>query len=248
MSEIQQHAGNEIYDEKFFREQQAAYSMAMIIVPFVRKYIHPKTIVDVGCGVGTWIKAWENHGVEGYGIDGDYLDRKKLWFDEKRFSPTNLENPFTTNLRFDLAESLEVAEHLSPTRADGFVEDLTKLSDVILFSAAIPFQGGVNHINEQFQSYWAEKFLKCGYVGIDCIRPHIWTDRRVVFHYRTNILVYAKSTELYRYPELQKYYLDHKDTFMYDIVNYDEYAYAEFCLRKEIDGLKNEIANLKGGG
>lgn len=59
----------------------------------------------------------------------------------------------TFNRRFDLAMTIEVAEHLTPVRADSFVEDLTRLSDVVLFSAAIPAQGGINHVNEQWQSY-----------------------------------------------------------------------------------------------
>ncbi len=121
--------------------------------------------------------------------------------------------------KYDLVESLEVAEHLSPSRADSFVEELTKLGDVILFSAAITGQGGVNHINEQMPSYWAKKFLRLGYVGIDCIRPQIWNNKQVEVWYRQNIFIYANSKELYRYPELQKYYLENRESIIFDVIH-----------------------------
>ena len=120
--------------------------------------------------------------------------------------------------------TLEVGEHLSPARADSFVEDLTRLSDVILFSAAIPAQGGTNHVNEQWQSYWAEKFSRRGYVTVDCIRPKIWANSAADICYRQNILLYVKSTELYRYPELQEFYLRHRDATICDKVHPALYA------------------------
>ncbi len=128
------------------------------------------------------------------------------------------------NRRFDLAMTLEVAEHLTPTRADSFIEDLTKLSDVILFSAAIPAQGGTNHVNEQWQSYWAEKFLRLGYVGIDCIRPAVWENSELDTCRKQNPFIYAKSSELYRYPELQEFYLKHRDGTIFDAVHPELYV------------------------
>ena len=217
---------NQPYDEKFYRAQKdGSFRSAELTLPHVAELVHLRSVVDVGCGVGTWLAVWQkNFGAEVYGIDGDYVDRTQLFIDEKFFHTANLEERINLNRRFDLAMTLEVGEHLSPARADSFVEDLTQLSDVILFSAAIPSQGGVNHINEQWQSYWAEKFLWRGYVTIDCIRPKIWTNSAVEMWYRQNILLYVKSTELYRYPELQEFYLRHRDTTICDKVHPALYA------------------------
>lgn len=88
-----------------------------------------------------------------------------------------------------------------------------------MFSAAITGQGGTNHVNEQMQSYWAKKFLRLGYVGIDCIRPQIWNNKQVEFWYRQNIFIYANSKELYRYPELQKYYLENRESIIFDAIH-----------------------------
>lgn len=221
MESKQVHAGNQAYDENFYRAQKdGSFKSASAILPLVAEFIHPQSVVDVGCGVGTWLAFWKNlFNMEICGLDGDYVDRSQLFIDEKDFRPTNLEERITLERRFDLAMTLEVAEHLSPARADSFVEDLTKLSDVILFSAAITSQGGTNHVNEQWQSYWAKRFSRFGYVAIDCIRPEVWASEDVAFWYRQNTLIYVKSMELYRYPELQEFYLKHRDGIIYDAVH-----------------------------
>lgn len=222
MADIKQaHAGNKPYDENFYRaNRENSHRRASIALQIVNEYVHPKTVIDIGCGVGGWLDVWKkNYGAKIYGIDGDYVDRNWLSIDKEFFHPHNLEKRINLNQKFDLAECLEVAEHLTPERADSFVEDLTKLSDVILFSAAIPGQGGDNHVNEQFQSYWITKFLANGYVCIDCIRPRIWNNQQIDIHYRNAIFIFVRSTELYRYPELQKYYLEHKDGIIYDVVH-----------------------------
>ena len=230
----QVHAGNEQYDEKFYRIQKdGSFKSASVILPIVAQFVRPRSVVDIGCGVGSWLAVWQKiFGSEIFGIDGDYVDRSQLLIDEKIFHPANLEERINLNRRFDLAMTLEVGEHLLPERADSFVEDLTKLSDVILFSAAIPAQGGVNHVNRQWPSYWAEKFLRFGYVCIDCLRPKIWLDKNIEVWYRQNVFIYAKSTELYRYPELHEFYLAHRDSTNLDVVHPDLWLANMISFRK----------------
>lgn len=246
---MQAHAGGEAYDEKFYRMQKdGSYRSASIILPVLMKYIRPRSVIDIGCGVGTWLAVWRNLGVEAHGLDGDYVDRSQLLIPAENFHPANLEERFTINAKFDLVETLEVAEHLTPARADSFVEDLTRLGDVILFSAAIPGQGGTNHVNEQLQSYWAEKFLRLGYVGIDCIRPQVWNENQIAAHYRQNSLVYVKRAELYRYPEFQKYYLEHRDSTIYDLVHPGQWFYMINQFQGIYNHLQAQLAAQNGGG
>ena len=104
---------------------------------------------------------------------------------------------------FELAQSLEVAEHLDHIFAANFVQLLTSLADVVLFSAAIPYQGGVCHINEQPPAYWAELFAKQGYVCLDFLRPSIWGDESVLWWYRQNLLVFVhKDRQAQLFPTL----------------------------------------------
>ena len=108
------------------------------------------------------------------------------------FSARDLEQSFE-GPRVELALSLEVAEHLSPERAASFVDDLVAMAPAVLFSAAIPGQGGVGHRNEQWQSYWATRFAAHGYEAFDVVRPQIWTDEAVPAWYRQNIVLYLDA-------------------------------------------------------
>lgn len=149
-----------------------------------------RSVADIGCGTGTWLAAALQQGTaSAYGIEGDWVTPAML--DDPRivFAAQDLERAFT-GPRVDLALSLEVAEHLSPQRATGFVADLVALAPAVLFSAAIPGQGGVGHLNEQWQGWWAERFAAHGYLAYDVIRPPIWTDDAIPAWYRQNAVLY----------------------------------------------------------
>jgi SAM-dependent methyltransferase len=183
-----------IYDDKFYRSQaDGSARSASVVVPIVLALFRPKSVVDVGCGTGSWALAFSDHGVADYvGVDGDYVDRSMLRIPDDRFKSADLQKPIGLGRRFDLACSLEVAEHLPPESAEAFVAELTSLADVVLFSAAIPNQGGMDHVNEQWPTYWAGLFAKRGYIAADCIRPRIYGDPSVEWWYQQNILVFCK--------------------------------------------------------
>lgn len=141
---------------------------------------------------GAWLSVFRQLGVENtLGVDGNWVDKDKLYIDKKFFLEKNLTEPLSLNRKFDLAMSLEVAEHLPESAADTFVETLTKLSDNIVFSAAIPNQGGQNHINEQWHTYWIEKFEARGFYCNDIIRPVIWNNPNVEYWYAQNMLYFT---------------------------------------------------------
>jgi len=194
MSLMPRDTGTQIpYDESFYQGQQdGSVSSAQIVVPIVLSLFPCHSVVDFGCGVGGWLKEFERNGVADYlGVDGDYVARHLLKIPADRFRPIDLRNVSDLGRGFDLACSLEVAEHLPEDRAKSFVAALVKAAPVVLFSAAIPLQGGTEHVNEQWQSYWAKLFAEHGYIALDCIRPAIFGDRRVEWWYRQNILVFC---------------------------------------------------------
>lgn len=165
-----------------------------IIVPLVNNLIKPMSVVDVGCGLGTFLKAFKELGVTNVlGLDGAWVRKELLhkYIAPEEFVETDLEKSIQLNRKFDLAISVEVAEHLSEKRADSFVEDLVKLSDHVLFSAAIPGQGGDHHINEQWITYWKEKFEKRGYRMLDPFRHELWYNQDVCWWYRQNLFLFV---------------------------------------------------------
>lgn len=134
------------------------------------------------------------------------MDRGQLEIPAERFQAADLERPLSLNRRFDLVVSLEVAEHLAAECADNFVESLTRLGPAVLFSAAIPYQGGACHVNEQWPSYWVKRFQGRGYEPVDCLRRRVWQDRRVEWWYAQNTLLYAERGYLDRHPLLNREY------------------------------------------
>ena len=106
----------------------------------------------------------------------------------------NLENPLQMGRQFDLAMSVEVAEHVAKEFSGQFVKNITAHADLVLFGAAIPYQGGFRHINEQWQSYWADRFATEGFRCFDLIRSLIWTRNDVYFWYKQNCLIYIRES------------------------------------------------------
>jgi SAM-dependent methyltransferase len=193
-----------IYSARFFEQiRDMSIASARMAVPKILEIYPARSVVDVGCSIGAWLKVFADHGVRRIaGLDGDYVDRSQLMIDPACFVGCNLDEPldiagilrqFKKSERFDLAISLEVGEHLPVARATSLVADMCSLSDTVLFGAAIPFQGWQSaHINEQWQSFWVEKFAENGYDAFDALRPAIWSSPDIAYFYKQNSLSYLK--------------------------------------------------------
>ena len=198
---------NEKYTAEYFDSFKfSSRASAEVVVPVVREWVKPKTVVDFGCGLGMWLSVWEEAGCDVRGVDGDWVDREQMAIAPNRFTAHDLSSPIQLDRQFDLAMSVEAAEHLMPESASGFVESLTRAAPVVLFSASIPNQPGEDHVNCQWPSYWADLFLARDYVVIDSLRYMIWADSRVDWWYRQNIMMYVARSRLTDYPALATLY------------------------------------------
>jgi SAM-dependent methyltransferase len=177
------------YSESFFASwEDRSRSSAEAILPVVLERVRPTSAIDVGCGFGTWTEVLERRVSEVVSVDGEWIPSHAR---RSGFLERDLERPLAFDRAFDLAISVEVAEHLSPARAESFVADLVRLAPAVLFSAAIPGQGGADHINEQWQSYWARLFAQHGRFPHDVVRPVVWGDPAVERWYAQNALLYT---------------------------------------------------------
>lgn len=182
------------YGNDFFAYQQfGSLASARTVVPIVLSKLKPLSILDVGCGAGAWVAAYDEAGASHVaGVDGAYVRPEQLLFDAARFQVADVASSFRLGRTFDLVQCLEVAEHVPPTASETLVDNLVAHAPVVLFSAAPPGQGGENHINERPYAYWRDLFEQRGYALFDFLRPRIRFHVQVERWYRYNLLVFVR--------------------------------------------------------
>lgn len=186
------------YNAQFYDEiTPLSIRSAGVIAPLLIRHLQPASVIDVGCGAGAWLAAFELGGVTDImGLEGSWVDTAQLHVDAAKIVAADLQHPPAIDRQFDLAMSLEVAEHLEPASAARFVAFLTGLAPVVMFSGAAPQQGGHGHKNEQWPAYWAALFAAEGFHALDIVRPYVWGNTDVSYWYSQNIVVYARHDRL----------------------------------------------------
>lgn len=194
------------YDQKYYQNptnERMVPNSAVQVLKILFEVYKPKSIIDVGCGNGVWLNVANSLGVNEFlGIDGKWSGEwNKL--PKENYFPCNLEEfKFEKiNKKYDLALCLEVIEHIDNDSSILMIKEITKLSPVILFSAALPFQGGDHHINENWLDYWKNYFEKSNYYCFDFIRPQIWNNDDIYWWYRQNIVLFVNKNS-HEYTEI----------------------------------------------
>lgn len=214
---------------------------AGVIVPMLMDLTAPTSVVDVGCGTGAWLAAFRAAGVRRVlGIDGSYVREQDLLIPPSCFVAADVGEALPVAERFDLCMCLEVAEHVGPECAAGLIAELTRLSEVVMFSAAIPYQGGRGHVNERWPTYWCELFEARGYRVIDAVRPKVWSNRAVEPWYQQNVLLFATDGAIAAHPALGRERAQTRPDFL-SVVHPRLYSYL-----LEREGIKPAGAWLPG--
>ena len=190
-----------LYNQSYYkrRHESTLYSATRILEAVNEILPSLNSTMDLGCGVGTWLSvAKEKYQAKVLGVDGPWVDKNLLVIDPTEFCTVDLSGKLNLDFgeRFDLAMSLEVAEHVPQRNAHDFVAALTGHSDFVLMSAAIHNQGGTGHVNEQWPDYWINLFKSHGYIALDLIRKRVWDDSQLPYWYRQNTLLYVKESRL----------------------------------------------------
>ena len=187
---IEHQYSHDFYDYIDAGSRRSARAVAGLLLPEIKI----SSLLDVGAGHGAWAAEWLAAGVKDVvAVDGDYVQRDQLAIPAANFLAHDLATPLDLGRRFDLVQTLEVAEHLPHAKADLFVDNLIAHGDVILFSAAVPHQGGEHHVNEQPPEYWRTKFAARGFAPFDFVRPALADKGDVMPWYRFNSYLYANA-------------------------------------------------------
>jgi len=216
---------NPVYNDAFYSNEAAtSLRCANQVVPLLQDMFAPASVLDVGCGVGAFLRSFSEGGVkECLGLDGDYVPQNQRMISSENFKAVDLSKPFDIGRRYDMIMSLEVGEHLDAAVADTFVSSICHHGDLVVFSAAIPVQMGDHHVNEQWQSYWVQKFRQCGFYAFDVVRPKIWANKDIEVYYKQNIIVFANEAAMRKYPFVLSAAELNKDPRCFDMVHPELY-------------------------
>lgn len=189
-----------IYDEAYYDrdvEGPAAQAAPHIASSIVTRF-KPKSLIDVGCGTGVMLTAFRRHGLDVRGLEYSTAGLRRCKERQLNVQRFDLERDTLRTARtYDLALSLEVAEHLPEQAADRFVRLLCESASIVVVSAAKPGQGGVDHVNLQPQSYWIRKFAECGHSYNSEITDQLvadWRTANIISYYYENLMVFQKTT------------------------------------------------------
>jgi hypothetical protein len=199
-SKIKQQTTNnpgQLYNKLDHKEQTTIFALksARLILEILQEYFMPKSVIDIGCGAGVFLKCWQDMGVgELKGLDLYSSDFEELLISKDLLDIVDLNNFSVEKYpKYDMAISLEVAEHIQANSSKMFVKNLAELSDLILFSAAIPLQPGTAHINCRPIQFWVDLFNAVNFDCFDCIRSVAMKNKDIEWWYSQNILLFAKN-------------------------------------------------------
>jgi len=192
------------FDDRALRVLNARKCLSLVL-----RHFAATSLVDFGCGIGHWLVAAKELGVKRVlGIEGDWLKTAQVLAEPSEIFYADLS---TTKLsydrRFDIALSIEVGEHLPDTASNLLCDSLVDAANVVVFSAAIIGQTGVNHINEQKPRYWVDKFWQRGFVPLELIRPAISNEPKMYSWLRQNLVVYMNYDILHTRSDLSHFAL-----------------------------------------
>lgn len=186
------------YNSSYFAKQIFDCDYLSIAEAIVQQY-NPESVIEFGCGNGNISRALASIGVTVFALDGyadpDFHEFSNITFVKADFNDTEAlgKQLKSMNKKFDVAVSLEVAEHLDPSVSDAFIDCITSVSDVVIFSAAVLEQGGDGHINCRPREYWHDQFTLKDFIVVDTIREQLKGKENVAIWYRLNTIDYVRK-------------------------------------------------------
>lgn len=185
-----------VYDKKFFLEnidvtEESARKFAEIMID----YFNPKKIIDFGSGPGVYIKEFDRKGISVLGVDGSQHAIDNAVVDKDKIILRDLRKPVDIESNFDLTICFEVAEHIETSASEMLVRNITRNSDLVLFTAARKGQGGTDHINEQDPEFWINIFKKHGFEIDKDLTAKIkkrMIDEKIVWWIPENLMIFKR--------------------------------------------------------
>ena len=189
----------DIYKASFFKNRHKLSWRVPYVCDAIIKVFRPASVIDIGCGIGDYVKGFQERNLVSYGVEGSDNCLNYLVIHARSIIIHDLREPILVR-SFDLVVCFEVLEHIEPEYTNILVNNLTSLSDRILVSAAPPGQGGHYHVNCQHKQWWEDTFKEQGYSRVLDVENDIRNEWAPVKHkkemsaYYNNLLYFQKNT------------------------------------------------------
>ena len=145
-----------LYDEEFFEWHVThARKYSMRTMDWYIQKSKPDSVVDFGCGIGSYLEAAFDYGIK---IKGYEISWEAIIHTPERIRPyieyRDCTEPINAGI-FDTVISFETAEHIEPEGTNQFILNLVNATGkTLLFTAAPLGQGGTGHINCRPKEFW----------------------------------------------------------------------------------------------
>jgi cyclopropane fatty-acyl-phospholipid synthase-like methyltransferase len=188
---------DEVYDDAFYAELgPSAKTSAEVMARSLIAEFRPKTLVEFGCGAGALLAEFKTGGVDVLGLE--YSDAGLRLCKERQLNVRKFDLTRDSIAdRFEIAASIEVAEHLPAAFADRLVQVVSGAAPLVVFTAATPGQGGNEHVNEQPHEYWIEKFRNRDMEFDEAVSERIradWKTKDVIWWFHQNLMIFRSRS------------------------------------------------------
>ena len=193
---------DDMYDAAYYAGvvDGPAVASAGLMASTIVDQLNPGSVLDVGCGTGALLAELAGQGVSlTRGLEHSEAGIELCRQRGVSVTPFDLEARETADVdeTYDVVASMEVGEHLPAKVADRYVDLLVgrvRLGGWLVFTAATPGQGGLDHVNEQPHEYWIQKLTNSG-LYYDEARSMAWRSDwlgRVAPWYSANLMLFQR--------------------------------------------------------
>ncbi len=188
--------GSDIYSELYYKQiEQFELASVDAIAEWLKDNLHPTAVIDVGCGPGHLLSALHSRGIRVLGLDYSKASEAAVKSKGLAFGHFDLlQEKALPGSPWDLVVCCEVAEHLEAQHAGVFLDNLTSGGNLIFLTAAEPGGGGLNHVNEQPNSYWISRLEQRGFLFDSDLTERaraVFSDKGVV-HYLAKPMIFRR--------------------------------------------------------
>lgn len=114
----------DFYNVEYAKEWEAQESPARDMARYIKDVFNPKTVLDVGCGIGKLVYELRKLGIDAKGVEFSDAFIRLSPVGEHIFRGDLLSLPSVITQKYDVVLCMEVLEHIPPTQLDHAIENL----------------------------------------------------------------------------------------------------------------------------